>query len=74
MNKRQTKKHYKRKWRQLLADVFNDKLNIRVKPSRIKTYIRKNEHAVLVGGIANGYILELNFTAKEEKDERSKEM
>lgn len=65
MNKRQTEKHNKRKWRQLLADVFNDKLGIRVKPSRIKTYIRKSENAFLLGGIANGYELKLKFTAKE---------
>lgn len=74
MNKRQTEKKYKRKWRQLLGDIYNKKLGIRVKPSRIKLWNTKKEKEFIIRGNANGYVLELRFTAKEGKDERSKEM
>lgn len=73
MNRRQTEKKYKRKWRQLFSAMYNE-MGIRIKPSRIRLKSGQNENDVIVKGIGNGYVLKLKLTAKEGKDERSKEM
>ena len=73
MNKRQTEKKYKRKWRQLFSAMFNE-MGIGIKVSRIRLKSGQNENDVIVKGIGNGYVLKLKLTAKEGKDERSKEM
>lgn len=73
MNKRQTEKKYKRKCRQLFSAMYNE-MGIKIKPSRIRLKSGQNENDVIVKGIGNGYALKLKITAKEGKDERSKEM
>ncbi len=73
MNRRQLEKKYKRKWRQLFSAMYNE-MGIRIKPSRIRLKSGQNENEFIVKGSGNGYVLKLKLTAKEGKDERSKEM
>ena len=49
-------------------------MGIRIKPSRIKLKSGQNENDFIVKGSGNGYVLKIKLTAKEGKDERSKEM
>lgn len=70
MNRRQTEKKYKRKWRQLFSVMYNE-MGIRIKPSRIRLKSGQNENDVIVKGSGNGYVLKLKLTAKEGKDGES---
>ena len=74
MNRRQTEKHFKRKWRQSFAEMFKQG-GVMVKPSRIKLttsdiYPPGNEPRMIAK--AAGYEVILSFKVKEEaKDEQS---
>lgn len=67
MNRRQTQKHFKRKWQRLFADVFS-KSGVRIKPSRVKldsslTICEDNE--IRVGARAAGVEMILHIKDKE---------
>lgn len=74
MNRRQTEKHYRRKWRRLFSDLFA-KQGVRIKPSRVKLDpkgIIDEENELRVAAKAAGYEVILSFKVKEEaKDEQS---
>ena len=67
MNKRQTEKLYKRKWQQFLSEQFEKTLNLKAKPSRIKTRMEETESSVSVIGTYRGLEMEIKFTADNQK-------
>ena len=65
MNRRQTEKHFKRKWREVIAKCITDSTGVRVKPSRLKLRViteGKNYHFV---GSFSGYTIDLKGELKE---------
>lgn len=76
MNRRQTEKHFKRKWRRLFSDLF-EKQGVRIKPSRVKldpNGIIDKENELRVAARAAGYELIVHIKGKEEKDEQRIDM
>lgn len=67
MNKRQTEKFYKRKMAAVLSEQFEQYLNLKAKPSRIKTRMEKTENSVSVIGTYRGLEMEIKFTSDSQK-------
>ena len=71
MNRRQTEKHFKRKWRRLFSDLFA-KQGVRIKPSRVKLDpkgIIDEENELRVAARAAGYELIVHIKDKEAADD-----
>lgn len=66
MNKRQQQKHYKNKWRKLIA-LFFTKYYIPVKPSRIRMKTEMGKDYVKIVGYHKGVEMILNFCKKPEE-------
>lgn len=67
MNLRQKNKRNKRQWQQFLSEQFEQYLNLKAKPSRIKARMEKTESSVSVIGIYRGLQMEIKFTADNQK-------
>ena len=63
MNKRQTQKHYKRKWQTLLAGMINKTVNTHIKPSRLKLHATQDAGRTTFICVGGGY--ELKFELSE---------
>jgi hypothetical protein len=67
MNRRQTEKHFKRKWKEALCGLFYNKQGLKVKPSRLKLHIAETEDSYCFVGGFSGYTFKIEGTKCKDK-------